>query len=257
MAERVAVVTGAASGIGLATVLELLEDGENAVVGIDLADRPDELDGNERVDWVSGDVSSQDTWDAALAKSLERDPLGAEWLLPCAGIQVVRPFGDTTPADYERMFAVNVLGVVRGMQTLIPKMLERGHGAIAVVCSITSETVVEGLSAYATSKAAVLQTVRSAALEYAARGLQINAVCPGFIDTPLLNSHLSTLDDPAAARAGAERRTPLGRILAPEQVASALCFLVSDKASGMSGASVMVDGGLLTTFDFDSSAHSA
>jgi NAD(P)-dependent dehydrogenase (short-subunit alcohol dehydrogenase family) len=256
MVERVAVVTGAASGIGLATVRELLEaDAGTSVVGVDVAGRPAELDSEERLDWVQGDVSLEATWVDVLEASLRRDPLGAEWLIPCAGIQVVKPFGETGVDDFRRMFDVNVVGVIRGMQALIPKMVERGRGAIAVVCSITSETVVDGLSAYATSKAAVLQAVRSAALEYAGRGLQINAACPGFIDTPLLQKHLATLEDPEAARAGAARRTPAGRILTPEEVAGTLRFLVSEQASGLSGATVMIDGGLLTTFDFDSTAH--
>jgi NAD(P)-dependent dehydrogenase (short-subunit alcohol dehydrogenase family) len=254
MSKRVAVVTGAASGIGAATVQELLRaDAGTLVVGVDLAEQPVVDMDAERVRWVRGDVASQETWDAVKAVCLESDPLGAEWLIPCAGDQVVIPFLETQPEDFRRMFEVNVMGVVRGMQTLIPGMLERGRGAIAVVCSITSVCVVDELSAYSASKGAVLQVVKSAALEYASRGLRINAACPGFVDTRLLQRHLATLDDPQAALDGAARRTPTGEVLDPAQVATVLRFLVSADADGLSGATVMVDGGLLTTFDFDSS----
>jgi NAD(P)-dependent dehydrogenase (short-subunit alcohol dehydrogenase family) len=141
------------------------------------------------------------------------------------------------------------------MQALLPRMLERRDGAIAVVCSVNSFVVEDELSAYSTSKAALLHAVRSAAVEYAARGVRINAVCPGIIDTPLLQRHFDSLEDPAAARRAAERRSPIGRILRPEEVADAICFLVGPTATAMSGAALTVDGGLTVTYDFDSTGR--
>ena len=121
-----------------------------------------------------------------------------------------------------------------------------------MVCSVNSFVVEDELSAYSTSKAALLHATRSAAVEYAARGVRINAVCPGIIDTPLLRRHLESLDDPEGARRAGERRSPIGRIMRPEEVAEAICFLVGDGASAMSGAALTVDGGLTVTYDFDS-----
>jgi NAD(P)-dependent dehydrogenase (short-subunit alcohol dehydrogenase family) len=163
---------------------------------------------------------------------------------------VVEPLLDTPIKDWRRLFDVNVLGVLRGMKTLMPSMLDQGRGAIAVVCSVNSLFAEDQLSAYSTSKAALLHVMRSAALEYAARGMQINAVLPGIIDTPLLRRHFDSLEDGVAARRAGAMRTPLGRILRPEEVAEVLCFLVSDSASGMSGAAVTVDGGLTSAYDF-------
>jgi len=106
------------------------------------------------------------------------------------------------------------------------------------------------MSAYSTSKGALLQIVRSAALEHSRDGLRINAVCPGAIDTPLLARAVSTSDDPEATMAAAVRRIPAGVTLRPDEVSSVLRFLVSDAASGMSGAAVAVDGALTVTYDW-------
>src|SRR6185437_5732327 len=131
---------------------------------------------------------------------------------------------------------INVLGVIRGLQTLLPAMLARGRGAVAVVCSVNSLYAEDQLSAYSTSKAALLHVVRSAALEYAHHGVRINAVCPGTVDTPLMRRHLESLSDPTRILEGVEKRTPTGKIIQPEEVAAMLRFAVSDEASGLSGA---------------------
>jgi NAD(P)-dependent dehydrogenase (short-subunit alcohol dehydrogenase family) len=247
-------VTGAASGIGRATA-GALRQGGTVVIGVDLADAPEELAADAAVDWVRGDVASPETWDQVTAACGERDPEGADCLVTSAATLVVAPFLETSLDDWRRLHEVNVLGVVRGMQALLPAMLERGSGAIAVVCSVNSFVVEDELSAYSTSKAALLHATRSAAVEYAAAGVRINAVCPGIVDTPLLRRHFESLDDPAAARRGAERRSPIGRILAPEEIAEAICFLVGDGASAMSGAALTVDGALTVTYDFDSAGR--
>lgn len=246
--SRLVVVTGAGSGVGLATARMLLNQGD-AVVGVDLAPAPNDP---ADVEWIQGDVASPDTWDRVDAACTRLDPGGADALAACAGTIVVAPFLQTPIDDWRRLLEANVLGVVRGMQALMPAMIARRRGAIAVVCSVNSFTAEDEMSAYSTSKAALLHAVRSAAIEYAHAGVRINAVCPGAIDTPLLQRHLDTLDDPEGTRRAIERRTPGGRILRPEEIASVLGFLLSDGASGMSGAAITVDGGLTATYEFDS-----
>jgi NAD(P)-dependent dehydrogenase (short-subunit alcohol dehydrogenase family) len=253
-APRLAVVTGAASGIGRATAGAVRDRGTE-VIGVDLTDAPEELATDDGVDWVTGDVASPQTWERVTAACARRDELGADCLVTCAATLVVAPFLETSSDDWRRLFDVNVVGVILGMQALLPAMLERREGTIAVVCSVNSFVVEDELSAYSTSKAALLHATRSAAVEYAAAGVRINAVCPGIVDTPLLRRHFDSLDDPAAARRGAERRSPIGRILRPEEVAETICFLVGDGASGMSGAALTVDGGLTVTYDFDSAGR--
>jgi NAD(P)-dependent dehydrogenase (short-subunit alcohol dehydrogenase family) len=248
----VAIVAGAGSGVGFATVEALADD--YALVGVDLIARPQGLTAIDRLEWIQGDIASQDTWDLALDAARRWDPAGPACLISCAADLVVAPFLETTLEDWRRLFDVNVLGVIRGMRTVMPEMLERGEGVIAVVCSVNSLFVEEGTSAYSTSKAALLHAVRSAALEYARSGLRINAVCPGAIDTPLLQRHFDSLDDPVAARRAVERRTPTGKLLRPDEIAEVLRFLVRGAASGLSGAAVVVDAGLTTAYDFDVTA---
>jgi len=249
----VAVITGAASGIGLATVETMAEVGA-AVVGVDLADAPQTLSEVKDLEWVQGDVTAGETWERALELSHRHDPAGPSSLISCAADVVVAPFLETTLEDWRRLFEINVLGAIRGMNAVMPSMIEGGGGSIVVVCSVDSLVVEEELSAYATSKAALLHAVRSAALEYAREGLTINAVAPGVVDTPLFRRHLDSLEDPESVREALKRRTPNGRILDPGEIARVLRFLTTDQASGLSGSTVTVDGGLITTFDFDASA---
>jgi NAD(P)-dependent dehydrogenase (short-subunit alcohol dehydrogenase family) len=251
-AGRVVVVTGCASGIGMATARALLAEGIT-VVGVDLESPQAELSAHPSLDWITGDVASAETWERATAAARRHDPQGASALLSCAADVVVASFLETDLEEWRRLFDVNVLGVLRGMHALMPAMIERGTGAVAVVCSVNSLYAEDALSAYSASKAALLHVVRSAALECSRDGVRVNAVCPGAVDTPMFRRALDSMDDPEAAWRAVERRTPAGKVLRPEEVANVLLFLISDAASGLAGAAVTVDGGLTTTYDFDSS----
>jgi NAD(P)-dependent dehydrogenase (short-subunit alcohol dehydrogenase family) len=253
-AQRIAVVTGAAAGVGLATVEALREDGF-VVVGLDLTGAPAALEADADVEWVQGDVATQETWDRVVEAVEARQPHGADCLVAAAADMVVEGFLETPPEDFARLFEVNALGALRGMRTLMPAMIERGRGSIAVVCSVDSLYTELGLSAYSASKAALLQIVRAAAVEHSADGLRINAVCPGAIDTALFQRAIDLSEDPEAERAAAISRIPAGVVLRPGEVASVLRFLVSDAASGLSGAAIAVDGGLTATYDFDGGAR--
>jgi NAD(P)-dependent dehydrogenase (short-subunit alcohol dehydrogenase family) len=250
--NRVAVVTGAASGIGLATT-ELLHERGYSLVGVDLMPAPRTL---PHAAWVTGDVAAGGTW-TDVAHAVDRlDPDGAEAFVACAGTLVAAPMLEISLDDWRRIFEVNVLGTVRGLQTLVPAMRARGRGSVAVVCSVNSLVVEDTLSVYCASKAALLQVVRSAALEYAADGLRINAVLPGVVDTPLFRSFVDVLDDPSAAVRALEQRTPTGKLIAAREIAEILCFLVSDAGSALSGSAVLADGGITASYNFDTTTRS-
>jgi NAD(P)-dependent dehydrogenase (short-subunit alcohol dehydrogenase family) len=250
--RRLAVVTGAASGVGLATAVALGEVG-TAVVGVDLSPRPAAL-ADRRVEWIAGDVADDATWQRVGARLDALDPRGPDCLVCCAGDVIGGSIATTSLDEWRRGLEVNLLGVVRAMQAVIPAMTRQRDGAIAVVCSMNSLVAEFGAGAYSTAKAALLHAVRSAAVEHAAPGLRINAVCPGCVDTPLLRKHLDATCEPERYRRALERRTPTGRLVSAEEVAATLRFLVSRDASGIVGASITVDGGMTVTYDFDHDA---
>ena len=184
---------------------------------------------------------------------MELDPEGPDALVSCAADLVVGPFLETPIEAWRRLYEVNVLGAVRGMQALLPAMVRRRRGAVVAVCSVDSLFADDQLSAYATSKAALLHAVRSAALEHARDGLRINAVCPGSVDTALLRRAVEALRGDASPEdvlTAASARIPAGRILQPTDVVGAIRFLLSEDAAMMSGAALVVDGGLTTSYEF-------
>jgi NAD(P)-dependent dehydrogenase (short-subunit alcohol dehydrogenase family) len=231
-------------------VRECLE-ADYSVLGIDLAAAPAELRDSDELAWIQGDVCDRETWRRVIDRCKEWDPAGARALIACAADVSVQPFLQTPPEEWRRLFEINVIGVILGMQALLPAMVERGSGAIAVTCSVNSLYVEDQVGAYSASKSALLSATRTAALEHAGDGIRINAVCPGSVETPLLHKHLDTLEDPDAVVRGLLRRTPTHRLTQPEEVAALLRFLIGEDARGMAGSAVVVDGGLTATYDFE------
>jgi len=248
-ARRIVAVSGAASGIGEASVRELVAAGY-AVVGVDLAELPSRLAGLDALAWVRGDVTEEETWEQVAQRCREHDPEGAWGFVACAADVSVKPFLETPLEEWRRLYEINVLAVIQGMRALIPAMVARGGGAVAVTCSVNSHFVEREIGHYSASKAALLSATRTAALEYAGDGLRINAVLPGIVDTPLLSKHVESTPDPEAMWAGMRKRLPTGAITTPAEVAKLLVFLVGDGAAGLSGAALTVDGGLTTTYEF-------
>ncbi len=248
--DRLVVVSGAASGIGAASVAELARAGY-AVLGLDLAGPPDSFADVAGLHWLRGDVTDPGTWDAVAARSRELDPLGAYGFVACAADVSVGPFLETPVAEWRRLYEINVIGVVQGMLALLPAMKERGDGAMAICCSVNSTFVEAEIGPYSASKAALLSAARTVAVEHAGDGVRINAVCPGVVDTPLLRKHVESMPDPAAADRAMRKHIPTGAVTRPEEVAKLLRFLVGEEASGLSGSALVVDGGLTTTYVFD------
>ena len=254
--ERVCVVTGAAGGMGRAVVETFLAAGA-AVVATDLAaERLAELEvaaGGDRLVTRPGDVA--DEADVAGVIDLAVSRFGRlDAAVNAAAIEFERvPLHELTLDDYERMMAVNARSVFLSMKAELAAILdspavpgrERMRGSIVNIASTNSFIPQNHQPAYTASKHAVLGLTRSAALDYARRGIRVNAICPGVIDTPMLRN--------AMERRGrkpeevASRLSPLGRFGEPGEIAQAALWLCSDSSSFTTGHALAVDGGMLVS----------
>ncbi len=246
--NHIAIVTGANSGVGRETV-RLLREAGDVVIGVDLHwDDP-----VDKTECVQGDVRDPATWDEALACA-DRYGSAPTKLVLNAGLLVVGPLLDLTMSQIREVFDVNVFAVALGLQKCLPAMIDGGGGSVVAVASVDAFLVEQGLAAYCSSKGALLQLVRSVALDYARSAIRANCVCPGAIDTPFFQRHVTAAPDPEQFLREKTERHPAGRILAPADVAAVVEFLLDPRAIGMTGSTVTVDGGLTSTFDFQSSA---
>ncbi|MFI6506496.1 glucose 1-dehydrogenase [Streptosporangium sp. NPDC050855] len=239
--DRIALITGGTSGIGLATARRLLDEGARVVVtGRDRA-RLDEavavLDGGDRVLAVRGDTADLHDLDALTASI--RDRYGRlDVVFANAGVASFQPAGEITEAEYDRVMDINVKGVFFTLQKVLP--LLSGRAAIVINASWTAHRGMPGASLYATTKAAVHTLTRTLAAELGPGGIRVNSVSPGYIETPMFHANIS-----AEAQAAVVATVPSGRIGTPEDVAGAVAFLASDDASYVNGQDLIIDGGLV------------
>jgi NAD(P)-dependent dehydrogenase (short-subunit alcohol dehydrogenase family) len=243
----VALVTGGATGIGFATALALGRDGACVVLaGLPGSPLPEAVDAllADGIDAIAVEADVGRAADAERAVATAVEAYGRlDALVNCAGTSAVAPLATMDEADWDRVFDTNVRGVFLMSRAAIPALAASGAGAIVNVASQLALSAVPGFSAYCASKAAVLHLTRCMALELLPSGVRVNAVCPGGVDTPLLQRAFpdgrgpqGTLDDLVAAH-------PIGRLGRPEEVAAAIRFLVSAEASFVVGAGLVVDGG--------------
>jgi NAD(P)-dependent dehydrogenase (short-subunit alcohol dehydrogenase family) len=253
---NLAVVTGAASGIGAATTARLLQDGLD-VVAIDLNDPPARLDRDRRrLAWIDSSVADKQTWDRALAEAQR-----AFGRLPTILVSNAARFGSgtalTTDVDeWRRIIDVNLFGAVLGVRACLPGMIAQSDGRIVAVASVDAYMAEQDLVAYCTSKGALLQLIRCVSVDFARDGVRANVVCPGTVATETFNRIHAEAPNGDELLAMRRARNPLGRILAPEEIATTIAFLVSDASSGMTGSVLTVDAGLSVSFDFRSKEHS-
>lgn len=238
---KVALVTGAASGIGLATARRLLSEGARVLMA-DVATPPDPLD-PDCARFVHCDVACAQATLEAVNNAVEHFG-GLDVLVNAAGVPHVARIPETTEADWCRVIDVNLKGVFLMCRAALPQL--RGRAGANIV-NIASELGVVGhglYGAYCASKGGVIQLTRAMAIDHGAEGIRVNAVCPGPIDTPMLASFLQAEPDAGAATSEATASTLLGRFGTAEEIAATVAFVASEEASYMTGASVLVDGGV-------------
>ncbi len=250
MAERVALVTGAAGGIGRAISARLAEAG-NAVAVADL--RGDDADAaattiatetGARLASVAFDVTDS----ASVAAGVERagEALGGpvEILVNNAGWDELRPFIETDEEFWHRVVEINYMGCLRLTHAVLPGMLERGFGRIVSIASDAARVGSSGEAVYAGAKGGVVAFTKTIARESARRGVTANAVCPGPTRTPLLERMAAK--DPAGEKliASLERAVPMRRLGEPDDVAAAVAFFASEEAGFITGQTLSVSGGM-------------
>ena len=246
-AGKVAVVTGGASGIGRATALALAARGASLVVAdVQPAGLGETLrlvcQGGGAAIAVHADVRRADHV-ASMVDAAVRGFGGLDVAVNAAGVGGVDARTAEYPEeDWHRTLDVNLTGVWQCLRHEIPAMLARGGGAIVNVASVAGLVGFARHAAYAASKHGVVGLTRTAALEYARKGVRVNAVCPGFTDTPMVER--ITGGDPAAEQALAGR-VPIGRLGTPAEVAEAICYLCAPASAFMVGHAMVLDGGLV------------
>jgi NAD(P)-dependent dehydrogenase (short-subunit alcohol dehydrogenase family) len=248
LAGRRAVVTGAASGIGRAIAGRFVQEGARAVVldldGAALADLEASL-GDGIAAHAVIDVTDGAAVTAAVGAAAEAMG-GIDVVVNNAGIPMVGAVRDLTDEAWDRALDVDLKSVFLVSRAAWPH-LEAGGGAIVNTASIAGVVGTPGQAAYATAKAGVVMLTKCMALDGAAAGIRVNAVCPGFVATPMLERWLAGQDDPAEARAGVEAMHPLGRLGEPRDIADAFVYLASDEARWVTGTTLTVDGGFGAT----------
>ncbi|MBF6606058.1 MAG: glucose 1-dehydrogenase [Chloroflexi bacterium] len=250
----IALVTGGGSGIGRETALTLADLGADVAI-FDITPRAAEgvakliRATGRRAVAVEGDSASED--DVRRAFETTHTDLGdVDIAIACAGILGdYQPIDATSVAHFDKVMAVNVRGAFLVIREAVPQMRRRGHGALVVLSSLDGLQAEPGMASYCTSKGALLNLARAAALDLAREAITVNAVCPSVTLTPLLEGRLATLPDGAAVLESFASKHPLGRVLTSRDIAAAIAFLVSPLATGITGAAVPVDAGKGAAWD--------
>jgi 3alpha(or 20beta)-hydroxysteroid dehydrogenase len=232
---KVALITGAARGQGAATARRFVAEGASVIITDVLDDEGKTLADELGAQFRHLDVSKEDEWAAAIAAF---DPITV--LVNNAGILHFSPLADTSLADYERVIRVNQIGTFLGMRAVVPGMIAAGGGSIINTSSIEGLAAAPLLVAYTASKFAIRGMTKAAALELGGKGIRVNSVHPGLIDTQMLPTALGGIEVDLTRLA---KRVALGRPGQADEVANLITFLASDESSYCTGSEFAADGG--------------
>jgi 2-keto-3-deoxy-L-fuconate dehydrogenase len=232
-----AVVTGGASGIGRATVEELVARGAR-VASLDVRPAPP----TTGVEEISADVGDEQSTRAAVDQAAELLG-GIDVVVNNAGIGARGTVEESSDEEFLRLFDVNVLGMVRTSRAALPYLRRSEHAAIVNTCSVAAWTGLQQRAAYSTSKGAVQALTLAMAADHVREGIRVNCVNPGTADTPWVQRLLASASNPEVERSSLEARQPLGRLVSAQEVANAICYLASPRSGSTTGTLLGVDGG--------------
>ena len=241
LAGKAAIVTGGGRGIGRAIVEAFAAEGAGVITcgrSAYQGDLPDE------VEWLEADVSTRAGVEALADRALAVMG-GVDILVNNAGVQIEKTIVESTDEDWDLLMGVNAKAVFMTCRRLIPEMARCGGGTITNIGSISGNHADPAMALYNASKAFVHGLTRSIAVDHGPQGIRCNAICPGWIATEMVEDAFALAEDPAAAKADALARHPLGRLGRPADIAATAVWLASDAASFMTGQTVTVDGGLV------------
>jgi NAD(P)-dependent dehydrogenase (short-subunit alcohol dehydrogenase family) len=256
LAGKVAIVTGGGSGMGRAIALRFLQEGAAvAVADVDLARAEGTIQQARTLGYSHGaaflvDVSLESQVDQLVSLVIETMG-GLDILVNCAG--VLGPAGKETAdlltrEEWERTLGVNLIGPWLGIKYAVPVMRDRGGGVIINVASTAGLRPFAGAAPYCVSKAGLLMLTKTVALEYVAENIRVNAICPGHVDTPMMDAVIADMEagglDNARKMVHTESN-PMGRLANPDEVASVALFLASEDSSFVTGSYVLADGGYM------------
>jgi 2-keto-3-deoxy-L-fuconate dehydrogenase len=239
LAGKSAFISAAGQGMGRAAALAFAREGAKVWATDMNASTVGELEGKEGIKTRVLDVT-----DEAAIQKMSKEVGDVDVLFNCAGIVHHGSILDATPKDWDQAFAVNVKSMFLVTRAFLPGMLKKGRGSIINMASVASS--IRGLPnrfVYGASKAAVIGLTKSIAADYVGKGIRCNAICPGTVDTPSLQSRLHAYGDYAKTRAEFEARQPMGRFGKPEEIAALALHLASDESGFTTGQIHIIDGG--------------
>ncbi len=247
LTNKVSLITGAGSGIGRATALMFAREGSNVIASdrnLEAAEKTkhqiDELGGKCQA--IGLDVTQEHQVEKSISKII--DTYGRlDILHNNAGVSVLKSITETTEAEWDFLFNINLKGMFFGCKHTIPYMVRQGNG---IIINTASELAIVGqplYAAYCATKGGVLALTRALSVEWASKGIRVNAVCPGPINTPMLEAEFNLANDPEIEKAATIQSMPIGRLGTPEDIAKVVLFLASDEADFLHGTAIVADGG--------------
>lgn len=236
---KTVLVTGAGAGIGRAAGLQFASEGAHVIA----TDR----DVASLSDLIGCETHRLDVTDPAGIEALASETGPIDILFNCAGYVATGTVLQTTIADWERSFSINVTAAFSMIRAFLPGMVERKRGVVINMASVVSS--VKGLPnrfAYGASKAALIGITKSIAADYVGQGIRCNAICPGTVDTPSLHDRLRATEDYANSLKAFISRQPMGRLATAHEIAALVLYLASDDAAFLTGQAICIDGGIST-----------